>query len=936
MDSIPSLLNPILGDEHEDSKLALLLLALSKADHGEKEQRVGFPKPLPRKRSAKTSSVVTLPPSSNSTSHSHSNPHAPALLPSSASTSSSTFALSEAGRSRKRVDYTEPSENEFLLHKERPDKIASSSKLRIESPKQVKRSRTSSVRESVPETDVGDEDENSENEVYDILEVVPERKPRGPPKDRTIEIGSGGKEAAPKKREVSDGKQVVAKSPGKIWTDEQIAESLLGKITETQMGTCKRNRYARFPKCTQCIAHITGDSCRFRSWRTFQISPATAEIFGKPFFPPSDDLGPVTIPLVDFNIDPNGKDGLKDMQRVKLSVANALIPRILRELKVWTNSGLPGGTQQRVLDPELKSTCDFCALQIFGGSYPCLTCGRDFCLECFQLFPPANPLSSSSSSNGDRPPKKKARLEESSAIKSTETGVLARLLRCGKGTTHTIGNLAAVSRFSEQELRDHLLSMAELCVSKATLSTNVSSETAQAIRLYLDEPELRLLVEDRRIYQRIVLSQILEFNSQKKSVYCTSAFGPSIDPVDPSKVPSHKFFVIGAEKVASTLFESIWTVGDVLLMKRAAADLDLTRWSKAYWIEACGDEKCQAIDAQTGKVLNVTIRKFFDGFGDNPKNRSRILKLKDWPPTNAFKNKFPRHYAELMSALPLASITRRDGVQNVSAYSLHPDLNPADIGPKIYAAYAGNEGPGGNGSTRLHMDLADAVNIMVYAEKSSDGRAGCAAWDIYRSQDSDKIRSFLKNKFSQELEFEVDPIHSQRFYLDAELKAELFKNYGVRSFRIYQYVSHAVFIPAGCAHQVCNLADCIKVALDFISPENVRYCEQLSSEFRDENSTAGKPWKEDVLAYNNTMFNAWLASKQLDKARGTPYVPAMEYQDAYETVIPPPESRPPPPPELKTPREIAEMLLRDWLDPSPKTEYESVQMDTDTKGRSEV
>jgi lysine-specific demethylase 3 len=26
-----------------------------------------------------------------------------------------------------------------------------------------------------------------------------------------------------------------------------------------------------------------------------------------------------------------------------------------------------------------------------------------------------------------------------------------------------------------------------------------------------------------------------------------------------------------------------------------------------------------------------------------------------------------------------------------------------------------------------------------------------------------------------------------------------------------------VFIPAGCAHQVCNLADCIKIALDFVS-----------------------------------------------------------------------------------------------------------------------
>lgn len=27
-------------------------------------------------------------------------------------------------------------------------------------------------------------------------------------------------------------------------------------------------------------------------------------------------------------------------------------------------------------------------------------------------------------------------------------------------------------------------------------------------------------------------------------------------------------------------------------------------------------------------------------------------------------------------------------------------------------------------------------------------------------------------------------------------------------------------IPAYCAHQVCNLADCIKIACDFLSPRN--------------------------------------------------------------------------------------------------------------------
>lgn len=47
-----------------------------------------------------------------------------------------------------------------------------------------------------------------------------------------------------------------------------------------------------------------------------------------------------------------------------------------------------------------------------------------------------------------------------------------------------------------------------------------------------------------------------------------------------------------------------------------------------------------------------------------------------------------------------------------------------------------------------------------------------------------------------------------------------------------QYDQEAVFIPAGCPHQVRNLKSCIKVALDFVSPENVQECVHLTGEFR--------------------------------------------------------------------------------------------------------
>ena len=98
------------------------------------------------------------------------------------------------------------------------------------------------------------------------------------------------------------------------------------------------------------------------------------------------------------------------------------------------------------------------------------------------------------------------------------------------------------------------------------------------------------------------------------------------------------------------------------------------------------------------------------------------------------------------------------------------------------------------------MDMADAVNIMLYAAPRRDGSPGSAVWDIYRAEDADKLRTFLAAHFPDQ--FYNDPIHSQMFYLDADLRKKLFEEQGVTSWRIYQRPGDAVFIPAGCAHQV--------------------------------------------------------------------------------------------------------------------------------------
>ena len=51
-------------------------------------------------------------------------------------------------------------------------------------------------------------------------------------------------------------------------------------------------------------------------------------------------------------------------------------------------------------------------------------------------------------------------------------------------------------------------------------------------------------------------------------------------------------------------------------------------------------------------------------------------------------------------------------------------------------------------------------------------------------------------------------------------------------YSIVQCAGDTIFVPAGAAHQVRNLHNCIKVAEDYVSPENISHCLHLTQEFR--------------------------------------------------------------------------------------------------------
>ena len=315
-------------------------------------------------------------------------------------------------------------------------------------------------------------------------------------------------------------------------------------------------------------------------------------------------------------------------------------------------------------------------------------------------------------------------------------------------------------------------------------------------------------------------------------------------------------------------------------------------WSPSVFKNKFAESKYDLIDTETGEIVKEQpLKVFWDGFEDLRK-RARVkngkyatYKLKDWPPGEEFSEILPEQFRDLMSCIPLPEYTTHDfGTRNLvcrlpKSFGLIPDL-----GPKMYTAYglASDE----RGTTNLHLDVSDAVNVMVYvgAFKSKDDekehqknvikaledaevekaqikrakekeRVG-ALWHIYDSRDADKVRDMLNHvslERGMKLEKHHDPIHDQSFYLDKKLRDRLKKDYNVVGYQIVQFLGDSVFIPAGAPHQVRNLSSCIKVAEDFVSPENVAHCFNLTEEFRQ--LSGNHENHEDKLQIKNIIYH---------------------------------------------------------------------------------
>jgi len=139
-----------------------------------------------------------------------------------------------------------------------------------------------------------------------------------------------------------------------------------------------------------------------------------------------------------------------------------------------------------------------------------------------------------------------------------------------------------------------------------------------------------------------------------------------------------------------------------------------------------------------------------------------------------------------MSNIPISEYTSRESKLNLAS-SLPDYFSKPDLGPKCYIAYSSIgdlKYTDQEGTTNLHVDISDAFNIMVYvgdgdnkssnsedintlkSNKLSQKKTNCfeslvkfersqyerylrgerpgALWHIFRHQDADDIRKFLR------------------------------------------------------------------------------------------------------------------------------------------------------------------------------------------------
>ncbi|XP_064001270.1 probable JmjC domain-containing histone demethylation protein 2C isoform X3 [Pogoniulus pusillus] len=339
------------------------------------------------------------------------------------------------------------------------------------------------------------------------------------------------------------------------------------------------------------------------------------------------------------------------------------------------------------------------------------------------------------------------------------------------------------------------------------------------------------------------------------------------------------------------LFKECWKQGRPVLVSGMHKKMNFSLWKAESISVDFGNQQADILNCKDSIISNTNVKEFWDGFEDVSKRQkikngeTALLKLKDWPSGEDFKAMMPARYEDLLKSLPLPEYCSPEGKLNLASHLPGFFVRP-DLGPRLCSAYGVAATKDHDiGTTNLHIEVSDVVNILVYVGiakgngvlsksgvlkkfeeedlddllrkrlKDSSELPG-ALWHIYAGKDADKIREFLQ-KIAKEQGLEVlpehDPIRDQSWYVNKKLRQRLLEEYGVKTCTVIQFLGDAIILPAGALHQVQNFHSCVQVTEDFVSPEHLVQSFHLTQELRLSKEEINY---DDKLQVKNILYHA--------------------------------------------------------------------------------
>lgn len=538
------------------------------------------------------------------------------------------------------------------------------------------------------------------------------------------------------------------------------------------------------PQCYECENDPMTNkyTCRFYEFRKIERNNGNFKVAGflDPHIDPNvEDLDLWTVADSQLKIDMETSDYILTF------IASQFCEMAKEELKVSKNHNKESNAWKRSV-LQVREICDVCDTSLFNFHWTCTYCGTCVCLDCnkerqmrISRWKPSTKLDKEERDSFFWL-KCHSREEHDMMLTQITTGDALKFL---DENLHKICEQRNITQRCGCSLRTKncvkMISKSILLEQpRMTKSSKFVLRDMMKRQRYKAKPLRRLsLLERHEIYQKVKTSYISQGRILKLN--------------EPSE--SSDYYKV---------FQDQWEQGKPVVVANVTQNVRKFIWTPEYFSMRFGNEKHAMVDCQNDTTIKqVAMKYFWDGFGSIKRrlpwdcDKKLVLKLKDWPTSDDFADIMKEHFEEAMKAVPLAEYTNRNGKYNLARY-LPSHFSRPDLGPKMYSAYSQIH-PSKQGSTNLHLDVSDAVNVMVHVSKPIDAhlapnqysieairvalemagvdnedlnllksgtRLPGAIWHIWPAQQADEIRKLLHSvalENGKPLGVNDDAIHDQ-------------------------------------------------------------------------------------------------------------------------------------------------------------------------------